>query len=126
GVEPEAEVGRGDGPLARRPRLARLSGGTSARARGRAWVGGGAGHEAEMRAVQLAEHELDDGGERLQVGRGRRHVDIFAADRVPVTVPQAFVVPAVAHRPPAEVEAGPIPPGDVEQLQGAESVRRLL
>ena len=62
------------------------------------------GREAQVRAVQLAEHQVDDDGEGLEVGRLGGDVAILAADGVPVAVAEPLVVVAVAHRPPAQVE----------------------
>src|SRR5262249_62026219 len=45
-----------------------------------------AGREAEVRAVQFAEHQLHDGRERLGVRRLSGDIDVLAADLRPVPI----------------------------------------
>ncbi len=113
GGESQAQVGRDHVPFRGRRRRA----GSRSRSRGDP---SRSGREAQVRAVQFAEHQIHDGGQPVGIGRLGRGVGILAADRVPVAVPELFIVEAIAHVPPRQLERRAIFLRQIDFLPGPD------
>src|SRR5262249_45793734 len=122
-TETHAKMGSRLGPAAVR-RLVGVGCGSAPRAGTATAAAAAAGREAEVRAVQFAEHQLHDGRERLGVRRLSGDIDVLAADLRPVPIIEPLVIPVGAHGPPAGVEDGGVLGGDVDNLQRLEGVGR--
>ena len=85
-----------------------------------------AGIKPVVRAIELAQHQLDDAAERGHIACLLGHRDVLAADVGPDAAAESLVIPAVSHRLPGDHEgiAEPLPLGDF--LSGREAGSRDL